>query len=59
MEAVTSIPVHQGRIEKRIQLAIPLELSKLQDQAAAEYTTTENVCSVGNTRFNVEGDGAQ
>jgi hypothetical protein len=36
-----------GRIEKRICLAVPLEVSKLGDTAGAEHTITENVCSNG------------
>lgn len=37
----------EGRIEKRIPLAIPVEISKLWDPAGGERTTTENVCSSG------------
>jgi len=37
----------EGRIEKRLRLSIPLELSKLQDPNGADRTITENVCSVG------------
>jgi len=37
----------EGRIEKRIRLSVPLELSKLQDPNDAERTVTENVCSIG------------
>lgn len=36
-----------GRLEKRIRLAVPIEISSLQDPAATERTTTENVCSLG------------
>ena len=36
-----------GRLEKRIQLAVPLQLSTLQDPLTAERTSTENVCSIG------------
>jgi hypothetical protein len=36
-----------GRLEKRIRLAVPVQISSLQDPAAAERTTTENVCSLG------------
>lgn len=39
--------VHEGRIEKRIRQAIPLELYTLQGQASEERTVTENVCSLG------------
>ena len=38
---------HEGRIEKRIRLAVPLEVSKLWDPAGSEHTITENVCSNG------------
>lgn len=36
-----------GRIEKRIRLAIPLEVSKLRDPSGGEHAITENVCSNG------------
>jgi hypothetical protein len=39
--------VRSGRLEKRIQLAVPVEISSLQDPSAAERTITENVCSLG------------
>ena len=38
---------HAGRIEKRIHLAVPLEVSKLWDPAGWEHTITENICSNG------------
>jgi hypothetical protein len=38
---------HQGRIEKRIRLALPLEVSKLRDPVGPEHAITENVCSGG------------
>jgi hypothetical protein len=38
---------HEGRIEKRVRLAVPLELSKLRDAGHTEHTITENVCSNG------------
>jgi hypothetical protein len=38
---------HMGRIEKRIRLAVPLEVSKVGDLAGPEHTITENVCSYG------------
>jgi len=38
---------HEGRIEKRIRLAVPLEVSKLWDPAGPDHTITENVCSNG------------
>ena len=37
----------KGRTEKRVWLAVPVEISKLWDPAGAEHTITENVCSVG------------
>jgi hypothetical protein len=37
----------EERIEKRIHLSVPLELSKLQDPNGTERTLTENVCSIG------------
>jgi hypothetical protein len=39
--------VRSGRLEKRIRLALPLQISSVVDPAAAERTTTENVCSLG------------
>lgn len=36
-----------GRLEKRIPLVVPLQISSLQDPSAIERTTTENVCSIG------------
>lgn len=39
--------VRSGRLEKRIQLSLPVQISSLYDPAAAERTTTENVCSLG------------
>ena len=41
------MPVRSGRLEKRIRLAIPVQISSLRDPAASERTTTENVCSLG------------
>ncbi len=41
------MPVRSGRLEKRIQLAVAVRISSLQDPAATERTTTENVCSLG------------
>lgn len=39
--------VRSGRIEKRIQLSLPVQLSNLYDPSSTERTTTENVCSLG------------
>ena len=36
-----------GRLEKRIRLAVPVEISSIVDPIATERTTTENVCSLG------------
>jgi hypothetical protein len=36
-----------GRMEKRIRLAVPLKLSGLQDSINAENTRSENICSNG------------
>lgn len=41
------MPLRYGRLEKRIRLTLPLEISSLQDPSATERTTTENVCSLG------------
>jgi hypothetical protein len=37
----------EGRIEKRLRLSVPLELSKLRDPNGPERTVTENVSSIG------------
>jgi hypothetical protein len=39
--------VRSGRLEKRIRLAVLVQVSSLLDPAATEQTTTENVCSLG------------
>lgn len=41
------MPVRSGRLEKRIQMAVPVEISTPQDPSATERTSTENVCSLG------------
>jgi hypothetical protein len=41
------MPARSGRLEKRIRLAVPVEISSLLAPAATERTTTENVCSLG------------
>src|SRR6267142_158016 len=41
------MPARSGRLEKRIRLAVPVQISSLMDPAATERTTTENVCSLG------------
>jgi len=41
------MPARSGRLEKRIRLAVPVQISSLLDPAATERATTENVCSLG------------
>jgi hypothetical protein len=41
------MPARSGRLEKRIRLAVPIEVSSPQNPTATERTTTENVCSLG------------
>jgi hypothetical protein len=42
------MPMGSGRFEKRTWLAIPVQISGLQDPpTAAERTITENICSLG------------
>lgn len=41
------MPARFGRLEKRISLAVPVEISTLQDPSATERTSTENLCSLG------------
>jgi hypothetical protein len=41
------MPLGSGRIEKRIRLSVPVQVSSLQDPVALERTATENVCSLG------------
>jgi hypothetical protein len=41
------MPARSGRIEKRIRLEVPVQVSSLNDPGATERTTTENVCSLG------------
>ena len=41
------MPVRSGRLEKRIRLAVPVQICSLLDPAATERTITENVCSLG------------
>ena len=43
----SQMPLRSGRLEKRIEVAIPLQISTILDPDAAERTTTENVCSLG------------
>src|SRR5260370_19318062 len=46
-KVISQMPVRSGRLEKRIRLAVPVQISSLLDPAATEHTTTENVCSLG------------
>lgn len=39
--------VRSGRLEKRVQLSLPVQISSLYDPSSTERTTTENVCSLG------------
>ena len=39
--------VRSGRLEKRIQLSLAVQISNLYDPSNTERTTTENVCSLG------------
>jgi hypothetical protein len=41
------MPIRSGRLERRTRLAVPLQISSLQDPTATERTTTENICSLG------------
>lgn len=41
------MPQRSGRLEKRIQLDAPVEISNLRDPSAKERATAENICSLG------------
>jgi hypothetical protein len=41
------MPARSGRLEKRIRLAVPVQISSVLDPVATERTATENVCSLG------------
>jgi hypothetical protein len=41
------MPLRSGRLEKRIRLTVPVEMSPLRDPSGTERTSTENVCSLG------------
>jgi hypothetical protein len=43
----SQMPSGFGRLEKRIALAVPLQIASVLDPSVAERTTTENVCSIG------------
>ena len=46
-KVILQMPARSGRLEKRIRLAVPVEITSLQYTSANERTTTENVCSFG------------
>lgn len=46
-DGISSMPQRSGRLEKRIRLEVPVQISSLQDPSATEQTTTENVCALG------------
>ena len=41
------MPVRSGRLERRIRLAVPVEVSSVGESSATERTTTENASSLG------------
>lgn len=41
------MPLRSGRLEKRIRLAVPVQILSLEDPSASERTATENVSSLG------------
>ena len=41
------MPPKSGRLEKRIPVVAPVQITSLVDPAGTERTTTENVCSLG------------
>lgn len=41
------MPLKSGRLEKRIRLEIPVQISRPEDPSTVERTTTENVCTLG------------
>src|ERR1700721_2382592 len=41
------MPLRFGRLEKRIEVTIPLQISTILGPGGGERTTTENVCSLG------------
>lgn len=46
-KVISHMPVRSGRLERRIRLAVPVEISPLMDPSATERASTENVCSLG------------
>jgi len=41
------MPVGFGRLEKRVRLVVPVEISSPEDPSTTERTTTENISSTG------------
>src|SRR5215469_3072102 len=41
------MPLRSGRLERRIRVAVPVEIFTLQEPSSREHVTTENVCSTG------------
>jgi hypothetical protein len=41
------MPTRSGRLEKRVQLAAPVQITSLEDPSASERTTAENISSLG------------
>src|ERR1700751_1832390 len=41
------MPLRSGRLEKRVRLAVPVEISTPENPSGAERTTTENLSSLG------------
>jgi hypothetical protein len=39
--------VRSGRLEKRVQLSLTVQISSPYDPSSSERTTTENICSLG------------
>ena|ERR1700720_375750 len=46
-KVILQMPAKSGRLEKRIRLAVPVEITSPQYTSSNERTTTENVCSLG------------
>jgi hypothetical protein len=47
-KGISQMPLRSGRLEKRIEVAIPVQISTILDPPdVAERTTTENICSLG------------
>lgn len=46
-KAIFHMSARSGRLEKRIRIAVPVEIAALRDPTTTERTSTENVCSLG------------